>query len=285
MNTRGSHGDDDSDDDDNEFALNTPPQSPAAGPPKKYQLAPPITPRTPRRGSNGNGSGLNTSSAHASRNNVPKTPNKATKTNNSSGSSNKTPTSSPIKKRHSITSGSSSSNNHHHSHRSSTTEKPASGKDVQVLTEMVQTLAQKLKKRDVQVQELSATSVKYAEVCLQLEHAEERLVTLSAEKSSLQRQVHSLQTQNQKQTFQDAVVGDTIKEGMSLTTSPITTPVPPATVDMEEFRSIRSQRDTAMFKAGELSIALAESRAEQDELRDHLTAVTDSLSQQQNYKS
>lgn len=141
------------------------------------------------------------------------------------------------------------------------------GKDMKVLTEMVQSLAQKLKKRDKQMQELQEKADKYTEVLLQLDNAEERLVTAAGEKSSLRRQVRSMQSE----AMQELAVGSDEDEKK--------TTLPPNSVDMDEFRKVRLQRDTAMIKAGELSMYLAESRAETDELRDSLTAVTELLQQ------
>jgi hypothetical protein len=44
-------------------------------------------------------------------------------------------------------------------------------------------------------------------------------------------------------------------------------------IDMEEFRQLEIQRSFAVLKAGEVSIALAESRAESDELRDQVASI------------
>jgi uncharacterized coiled-coil protein SlyX len=43
-----------------------------------------------------------------------------------------------------------------------------------------------------------------------------------------------------------------------------------------------TQRDSAMVKAGEMSMALAECRAETDDLRDQLAAVTEQLEAEKN---
>jgi hypothetical protein len=54
-------------------------------------------------------------------------------------------------------------------------------------------------------------------------------------------------------------------------------------IDEEEFRQLEIQRTFAVLKASEMSVILAESRAESDELRDQIASITALLRQQQNF--
>jgi uncharacterized coiled-coil protein SlyX len=51
-------------------------------------------------------------------------------------------------------------------------------------------------------------------------------------------------------------------------------------IDEEEFRQLEIQRTFAVLKVSEMSVALAESRAESDELRDQMASMTALLQQQ-----
>jgi predicted RNase H-like nuclease (RuvC/YqgF family) len=137
--------------------------------------------------------------------------------------------------------------------------------ELKTLTTMVQALAQKLKKRDKQMRQLQEKANKLNEVALELEGAEERLVDAAAENQTLSRRVRTMEgTMNS----QDAEENDRLNNAAKGSTSPT------KHVDKAEFRQVRSQRDSAMEKAGAMSVALAESRAESDELRDQLASIT-----------
>jgi uncharacterized coiled-coil protein SlyX len=144
--------------------------------------------------------------------------------------------------------------------------------ELKTLTTMVQALAQKLKKRDRQVRQLQEKADRVNEVTLELESAEERLVDAAAENQTLSRRVRNLEgTMSSQEVKESDRLNDLAKE-------PTT---PTKRTDNAEFRSVRLQRDSAMHKAGEMSVALAESRAESDELRDQMASIT-ALLQQQN---
>jgi chromosome segregation ATPase len=147
--------------------------------------------------------------------------------------------------------------------------------EMKVLTSMVQALALKLKKRDREVQTLQEKADKFTEVSLQLEHAEDRLVNVSAENTSLSRRCRSLQT---TLSMQDKAVDATVNNRWDAKEEG------PATVktiaEEDELHQLRLERDTAMVQAGELSMALAESRAESDELGDQLAAVMELFKKQ-----
>jgi uncharacterized coiled-coil protein SlyX len=137
--------------------------------------------------------------------------------------------------------------------------------ELKTLTTMVQALAQKLKKRDQQVRQLQQKVEKLNEVALELESAEERLVDAAAENQTLSRRVRTMEgTMNSQDVAENDRLNNATKESTSATRH----------VDKAEFRKIRQQRDSAMEKAGEMSVALAESRAESDELRDQMASIT-----------
>jgi uncharacterized coiled-coil DUF342 family protein len=138
--------------------------------------------------------------------------------------------------------------------------------ELKTLTTMVQALAQKLKKRDKQVRQLQEKADKLNEVALELESAEERLVDAAAENQTLSRRVR---------TMQGTLSSQDVKDNVAKESTP-----PTKHIDKAEFRQVRSQRDSAMQKAGEMSVALAESRAESDELRDQMASLSALLQQQ-----
>jgi cell division septum initiation protein DivIVA len=143
--------------------------------------------------------------------------------------------------------------------------------ELKTLTTMVQALAQKLKKRDKQVQMLQEKADKLNEVALELESAEERLVDAAAENQTLSRRVRTMEgTMNSQDVKENGRLDKVAKGSIS----------PTRHVDKAEFRQVRSQRDSAMQKAGEMSVALAESRAESDELRDQMASISALLQQQ-----
>ena len=51
-------------------------------------------------------------------------------------------------------------------------------------------------------------------------------------------------------------------------------------IDEEEFRQLEIQRTFAVLKASEMSVILAESRAESNQLRDQIASMTALLEQQ-----
>jgi chromosome segregation ATPase len=137
--------------------------------------------------------------------------------------------------------------------------------ELKTLTTMVQALAQKLKKRDQQVRQLQEKADKLNEVALELESAEERLVDAAAENQTLSRRVRTMEgTMNSQDVAENDRLKNATKESTSTTRH----------IDKAEFKKVRNQRDSAMQKAGEMSVALAESRAESDELRDQMASIT-----------
>jgi hypothetical protein len=168
---------------------------------------------------------------------------------------------------------------------------------------MVNALALKLKKRDRQVEKLQESAEKFNDVTLQLENAEERLVDAAVENQSLSRRVKTcsdvtLQLENAQERLVDAAVENqslsrrvkSLQSTINLqsvgdTTSSRKVEVEtiksaPSSEKRIEDRQVRLQRDSAMAKAGEMAMALAESRAESDDLRDQLAAITALLQQQ-----
>jgi hypothetical protein len=179
------------------------------------------------------------------------------------------------------------------------------------MTNMVEALALKLKKRDRQVQKLQEKADKFSQVSLELESAKERIVDMEAEKQalsalfrasgnadmslevslklesaearmvgmaaenkSLSRRVRGLQSTIQ---MQDVEEHNRWNKSVDTTDATNTATNKLRLLDSEEFRQVRLQCDTALLKAGEMSICLAESRSETDELRDQLAAVTNML--------
>jgi hypothetical protein len=150
-------------------------------------------------------------------------------------------------------------------------------KEIKVLTIMVQALADKLKKRDKQVLKLQARSNQLDELTLSLESAEERLVDAAAENQALNRKVRCLQStitlqdveENNRWNQREASKLESADTAASTTTAANT-----KHTTTEEFNKVVLARDMALLRAGEMSIDLAESRAETDELRDQLEAIT-----------
>jgi DNA repair exonuclease SbcCD ATPase subunit len=144
------------------------------------------------------------------------------------------------------------------------------------LTNMVQDLGQKLKKRDKQEQQLQEKAEKFNEVTLQLESAEERLVDAAAENLTLSRRIINMES---------AI--DLESKGGPTTTSrnsvfDITSCVNSSEkrIDEAEFYQVKLERDSALVLASDMEMAVAESRSESDELRDQLVAITALLQQQ-----
>jgi hypothetical protein len=146
-------------------------------------------------------------------------------------------------------------------------------REVKVLTETVQALAHKLKRRDKEVHKLQETANQHAEVSLKLENTEERLVEATMDNKSL-----AIVVQGLKKSLE-------LKQGMEGgNAKKVTVPVPVSPtkkmIDPEEHRKVRMERNSAMTKAGEMAMTLAECRAETDDLRDQLAAVTELLAKQ-----
>jgi DNA repair exonuclease SbcCD ATPase subunit len=144
-------------------------------------------------------------------------------------------------------------------------------REVKVLTETVQALANKLKRRDKEVQKLNEAAQRHAEVSQLLENTEERLLDAKMENQSMAVVVKDLKSSLEKQGMQD-------NEG----TPSVSSNSEKKMIDPEEHRKVRSERDSAMTKAGAMAMTLAECRAETDELKDQLAAVKEQLEQQNN---
>jgi hypothetical protein len=146
------------------------------------------------------------------------------------------------------------------------------------LTDMVQALAQKLKKRDIQEQQLNEKVDKVIEVTLQLESAEERLVDAAAENQALSQHIENLQSAIDLKS----VRGPTKKDVVEI---PNRTHSSEHTIDEAEFHEVKLQRDSALLKASVMAIAVAESQSESDELRDQLASIIAMLEQQKSGSS
>jgi hypothetical protein len=147
-------------------------------------------------------------------------------------------------------------------------------REVKVLTETVQALANKLKRRDKEVQKLNAAATRHAEVSQLLENTEERLLDAKMENQSMAIVVKDLKSSLEKQgAMQDNERTPSVSSNSNSEKK---------MVDPEEHRKVRSERDSAMTKAGAMAMTLAECRAETDELKDQLAAVREQLEQANN---
>jgi hypothetical protein len=144
-----------------------------------------------------------------------------------------------------------------------------------LLTNMVQALAQKLKKRDIQEQELQEKVDKVIEVTLQLESAEERLVGAVAENQTLSRRIKNLESTIDLESVESptTIRKDVVEIPNCIHSSE-------QRIDEAEFHEVKLQRDSALLKASVTAIAVAESQSESDELRDQLAATIALLEQQ-----
>jgi hypothetical protein len=142
---------------------------------------------------------------------------------------------------------------------------------------MVQALAQKLKKRDKQVRQMQEKANMLNEVAFKLEIAEERLVDAAAENQTLSRRVLKLEANIDSQDVEesDKFGAAAVVEITDCTHSS------EKRIDEAEFRQLEIQRSFAVLKATEKEVALAESQAESEELRDQLSVFT-ALLQPQN---
>jgi hypothetical protein len=154
---------------------------------------------------------------------------------------------------------------------SKSSKPPKHDKELKLLTNMVTALAQKLKKRDLQVEKLQEKADQYNEVFLKLESSEERMADMAIENKSLSRRVRGLQSTIKMQDVEESGRWNKQDQPESGNSTANTTS------STEELREVRLQRDSAMAKAGEMAMALAESRSETDELRDQLAAVTEMM--------
>jgi hypothetical protein len=143
---------------------------------------------------------------------------------------------------------------------------------------MVQALAAKLKKREKQVLKLQERSTKMDELALSLENAEERLVDAAAENQALNRKVRCLQSTINLQDVEENNRWNQREasklESADTAASAAATAANTKRTTSEEFHQVVLARDMALLRAGEMAIDLAESRAETDELRDELEAIT-----------
>jgi DNA repair exonuclease SbcCD ATPase subunit len=144
-------------------------------------------------------------------------------------------------------------------------------REVKVLTETVQALANKLKRRDKEVQKLNEAAQRHVEVSQLLENSEEQLLDAKMENQSMAIVVKDLKSSLEKQGMQD-----------NERTPSVSSNSEKKMIDPDEHRKIRSERDSAMTKAGAMAMTLAELRAETDELKDQLAAVKEQLEQQKN---
>jgi septal ring factor EnvC (AmiA/AmiB activator) len=107
-------------------------------------------------------------------------------------------------------------------------------KELRVLTNTVQALAKKLKKRDRELQQLQEKADKFNEVTLELEAAEERLVDTVAENQTLTRRVKNLEATINMQGVEEGHRWNTVAK------API---VPAQHIDEAVFRKLRLVRD------------------------------------------
>jgi hypothetical protein len=142
------------------------------------------------------------------------------------------------------------------------------------LTNMVQALAKKLKKRDMEEQQLQEKVDKFTEVTLQLESAEERLVDAAAENQTLSRRIKSLQS-----TIDLESVGGTTTSRKDVVEISNCTHNSEQDIEEAEFHRVKLQRDSALLKASVMAMAVAESQSESDELRDQLATIEALLQQ------
>jgi hypothetical protein len=142
-------------------------------------------------------------------------------------------------------------------------------REVKVLTETVQALANKLKRRDKEVQKLQEAATRHAEVSQMLESTEERLLDATLENNTMAIVVKDLKTTLERQDMQDSFEAKSTQSVSSNSDKKM--------IDPEEHRKVRSERDSAMTKAGAMAVTLAECRADTDDLKDQLAAAKEQL--------
>jgi hypothetical protein len=144
----------------------------------------------------------------------------------------------------------------------------------------VQSLAVKLKKRQKEVQKIQEQAEKFDELSSSLESAEERLVDVVADNQALNHRVRSLQAtidiqdveENHRWNQRDEAGSAEPDNNNTADTADANTKG-----NAEEYRQLKQQRDTAHIRAGEMSISLAQYRAESDDFRDQLDAIANML--------
>jgi hypothetical protein len=148
-------------------------------------------------------------------------------------------------------------------------------KELLLLTNMVQALAQKLKRRDLQERQLKTKVAKVIEITLQLESAEERLVDAAAENQTLSQRIENLQSAIDLKTVRSPTTRKTdVVEIVNCTHNC------EQKIDEADVHEVKLQRDSALLKASVMAIAVAESQSETDELRDQLAAMIALLEEQ-----
>lgn len=141
---------------------------------------------------------------------------------------------------------------------------------------MVQAQVLKLKKREKQVRQMQGKSDMLNDVALRLESTNKSIADMAAKNKTLSHRVLTLEGTTDSQGIGEsdkfrtaAVVGITDCAYSS-----------EKGIDEEEFRQLETQRSFAVYKAQEKKVALAESRAESEELRCQLVDLTALLQQQ-----
>jgi chromosome segregation ATPase len=170
------------------------------------------------------------------------------------------------------------------------------GKELKVLTNLVQGLAQKLKKRDKQVRQMKEKADQLSEVTLRLESTNKSIVDVEAENQTLSRRVLNLEGTINSQEVEESDRWNNVAKEPTIPTKRIDeVELRTATVveisncshssekriDETEFRQLKIQCNFAVSKAKEKEVALAESQAESEELRCQLASLT-ALLQHQN---
>jgi hypothetical protein len=120
---------------------------------------------------------------------------------------------------------------------------------------MLQSLALTLKKRDEQILQLQEKLENFNEMSLSLESTEKRLVNAVTENQALNRRVRCLQSTKAAEPTNTATTANTKQK-------------------TGEYLQLELQHAMAQLRVGEMSDSLAKSRAESDELRDQLDAIT-----------
>jgi hypothetical protein len=152
-------------------------------------------------------------------------------------------------------------------------------KELKVLTNLVQGLALKLKKSDRKVQQVLEEADKLHEVTLRLESTNKSIADAAAKNQTLSRRVKNLQST----IDMEGGLASNLESAEDTTTSRAVAvdDISKRLKREEEFRQLEIQCTYAAFKEKEKEGVLAESKAETEELRCQLAALT-SLLQHQN---
>jgi hypothetical protein len=121
---------------------------------------------------------------------------------------------------------------------------------------------------------LQEAATRHAEVSQLLESTEERLLDATMENKTMAIVVKDLKTSLERQESEGNEARSTQSSGSSTGDKKM--------IDPEEHRKVRSERDSAMTKAGAMAMTLAECRAETDDLKDQLAAVKEQLEKANN---